>query len=93
MIRTLHPRLIAPAALGLVAAALVCLVAPIAAAGTAPTDPVSLPAWMTRIQYPGTSSEPIVSVSGRVTIPAWLARIQGAGAVLALRRRQTPAQV
>jgi hypothetical protein len=135
--------LIAAAALA-VATAVVALTAPFASAGSAPGAPISIPAWMTRIQYPGTSSEPTVYINSHVAIPAWLARIQypgtypgasvvfprvqsapaarstvvpasspgfdwgafgigvaaatgvaflGAGAVLALRRRQTPAHV
>jgi hypothetical protein len=63
--------------------------APIASANPS-TRPASVPGWLSKIQYPGTSSEPTVYVhtgeaappavpNGYATIPAWLARIQYPG--------------
>ena len=52
---------------------------PVAAAGSSHPTNVTIPDWLTRIQYPGTSSEPTVYVNGPIAIPAWLARIQYPG--------------
>ena len=55
---------------------------PVTAAGSSPPTNVTIPDWLTRIQYPGTSSEPTVYANGPIAIPAWLARIQYPGTSL-----------
>jgi hypothetical protein len=44
-----------------------------------PDGHVTIPAWLARIQYPGTSSKPTVYLAGSITIPARLARTQYPG--------------
>jgi hypothetical protein len=57
----------------------VAVMAPIGSAKALPQGKVTIPEWLTRIQYPGTSSEPTVYLAGSITIPNWLARIQHPG--------------
>jgi hypothetical protein len=89
--RRTTPKLLTAIAAGLAAAALV----PIASAGSAPQAKITVPGWLAKIQYPGTSSQPtvyldphggrdgrpttVVGPAGRVTIPAWLTRISYPG--------------
>ena len=53
--------------------------APTVSANSSPPTHITIPAWLARIQYPGTSSEPTVYMAGPITIPAWLARTQYPG--------------
>ena len=72
---TLNKRNLMGIALGLFLVA----ASPVTAAVSSPPTNVTVPDWLTRIQYPGTSSEPTVYVNGPIAIPAWLARIQYPG--------------
>jgi hypothetical protein len=55
------------------------VMAPIASAKSPTQGRVSVPGWLARIQYPGTSSQPTVYMAGPITIPARLARTQYPG--------------
>jgi hypothetical protein len=70
-----HTKLFTAIAVGLA----VAVMAPIASAKSSPQGHITIPAWLARIQYPGTSSEPTVYMAGPITIPAWLARTQYPG--------------
>lgn len=60
--------------LGLAAA----ITAPVSFAQDAPRH-VEIPAWLAKIQYPGTSSQPTVYMAGSIPIPAGLVRTQFPG--------------
>jgi hypothetical protein len=64
---------------GIVVGLAVAVIAPIASAQSSPQGKITIPAWLARIQYPGTSSEPTVYMAGPITIPARLVRTQYPG--------------
>jgi len=70
-----HTKLFTAIAVGLA----VAVMAPIGSAKAPPQVKVTIPEWLKRIQYPGTSSEPTVYMAGPITIPNWLSRIQYPG--------------
>ena len=72
---TLNKRNLMGIALGL----FLVVASPVRAADSSPPTNVTIPDWLTRIQYPGTSAEPTVYVNGPIAIPARLARIQYPG--------------
>jgi len=74
MFRKLSTTLVLAAGL---AAAVVA--APLASAQSAPAR-VTIPVWLTKIQFPGTSSQPTVYMAGSIVIPEALARLQYPGA-------------
>ena len=75
MHQQLHTKLLTAIAVALA----VAVMAPIGSAKTWPQAGVTIPEWLMRIQFPGTSSEPTVYMAGSITIPSWLAQTQYPG--------------
>ena len=63
----------------IIVALAVAVMAPIASAKSSRQGKVTIPAWLARVQYPGTTSEPTVYMAGPMTIPVWLAHTQYPG--------------
>ena len=79
--------------IGLALGLFLIFASPVTAAVSSPPTNVTIPDWLARIQYPGTSSQPMVVLEaparregrtqpvryGQIAIPTWLTRIQYPG--------------